>query len=102
MPCYTLWCIIFSQLVYLCPEGDGVLVWTPSGIQPVNLTIQVSDQTSSSVITPVLQLCNCMNGGSCQYNSVVENHLQGKFQVSMQKNFRFKLVVMIPPVGKIQ
>ncbi|KTG37591.1 hypothetical protein cypCar_00011224 [Cyprinus carpio] len=62
-------------------SSDGVLVWTPSGIQPVNLTIQVSDQTSSSVITPVLQLCNCMNGGSCQYNSVVENHLQGKFQV---------------------
>ncbi|XP_016134102.1 mucin-like protein [Sinocyclocheilus grahami] len=62
-------------------SSDGILRWNPSGIQSVNLTIQVSDQTSSSVITPVLQLCNCMNGGSCQYNSVVENHLQGKFQV---------------------
>ncbi|XP_058652554.1 fibrillin-3 isoform X3 [Onychostoma macrolepis] len=62
-------------------SGDGIFTWTPSGIQPVNLTVQVSDQTSSSVITPVLQLCNCMNGGSCQYDSVVENHLQGKFQI---------------------
>ncbi|KAI7806067.1 hypothetical protein IRJ41_025875, partial [Triplophysa rosa] len=62
-------------------SGDGVLVWTPQSIQPVNLTIQVSDQTSSTMISPVLQLCNCLNGGSCQYNSVVENYLQGKFQV---------------------
>ncbi|XP_067277091.1 uncharacterized protein si:ch73-105b23.6 [Pseudorasbora parva] len=62
-------------------SSDGILVWSPSGIQPLNLTIQVSDQTSSSVITPVLQLCNCMNGGSCQYNSVAENLLLGKFQV---------------------
>ncbi|XP_016355982.1 mucin-like protein [Sinocyclocheilus anshuiensis] len=62
-------------------SGDGIFTWTPSGIQPVNLTVQVSDQTSSSVITPVLQLCNCMNAGRCQYDSVVENHLQGKFQI---------------------
>ncbi|XP_056128438.1 uncharacterized protein si:ch73-105b23.6 isoform X2 [Rhinichthys klamathensis goyatoka] len=62
-------------------SSDGILVWSPSSIQPVNLTIQVSDQTSSSLITPVLQLCNCVNGGSCQYNSVAENLLLGKFQV---------------------
>ncbi|XP_073669018.1 uncharacterized protein [Paramisgurnus dabryanus] len=62
-------------------SGDGVLVWTPQSILPVNLTVQVSDQTSSSMITPVLQICNCLNGGSCQYDSVVENYLQGKFQV---------------------
>ncbi|XDV50742.1 hypothetical protein PO909_019757, partial [Leuciscus waleckii] len=62
-------------------SSDGILVWSPSSIQPVNLTVQASDQTSSSLITPVLQLCNCMNGGSCQYNSVAENLLLGKFQV---------------------
>ncbi|KAI4888646.1 hypothetical protein NFI96_027076 [Prochilodus magdalenae] len=61
-------------------SGDGVLVWTPLNIQPVLLTVQVSDYTSSSLLSPVLQLCNCLNGGSCQYQSVAENHLQGKFQ----------------------
>jgi len=71
----------FFFFVCVCLEGDGILVWSPSSIQPVNLTIQVSDQTSSSLITPVLQLCNCLNGGRCQYNSVAENLLLGKFQV---------------------
>ncbi|XP_066536237.1 mucin-like protein [Hoplias malabaricus] len=61
--------------------GDGVLVWTPLNIQPVLLTVQVSDYMSSSLLSPILQICNCLNGGSCQYQSVVENHLQGKFQV---------------------
>lgn len=79
--------LIFHNMTdWLCHKGDGVLVWTPSSIQPVNLTIQVSDQTSSSLITPVLRLCNCMNGGSCQYNSVAENLLLGKFQVSHNRN----------------
>nr|XP_021336607.1 fibrillin-2 isoform X1 [Danio rerio] len=78
--------IFFSLALPRSPQvtigsSDGVLVWTPSSIQPVNLTIQVSDQTSSSLITPVLRLCNCMNGGSCQYNSVAENLLLGKFQI---------------------
>ncbi|XP_052007696.1 mucin-like protein isoform X2 [Xyrauchen texanus] len=62
-------------------SGDGVLVWTPQSVQPVILTVQASDQVSSSMMSPVLQICNCLNGGSCHYNSVVENHLQGKFQI---------------------
>ncbi|KAL6487444.1 hypothetical protein MHYP_G00040700 [Metynnis hypsauchen] len=62
-------------------SGDGVLVWTPLNIQPVLLTVQVSDYMTSSLLSPILQLCNCLNGGSCQYQSVAENHLQGKFQV---------------------
>ncbi|KAI5108251.1 fibrillin-2 isoform X1, partial [Silurus meridionalis] len=62
-------------------RDDGVLVWTPLNIQPVLLTVQVSDHMSSSLLIPILQLCNCLNGGTCQYQSVPENHLQGKFQV---------------------
>ncbi|KAK3573995.1 hypothetical protein QTP86_034370, partial [Hemibagrus guttatus] len=62
-------------------KDDGVLVWTPLNIQPVMLTVQVSDQVSSSLLIPILQLCSCLNGGTCQYQSVAENHLQGKFQV---------------------
>ncbi|TRY88740.1 hypothetical protein DNTS_029673 [Danionella cerebrum] len=78
--------VIFSLALPRPPRisigsSDGILVWTPTSIQPVNLTVQVSDQTSSSLFSPVLQLCNCMNGGSCQYSSVAENLLMGKFQV---------------------
>lgn len=49
--------------------------------QPVQLTIMVSDQLSSSLFTPILRVCNCLNGGSCQYDSVTENHQKGTFQV---------------------
>ncbi|KAM9477472.1 mucin-like protein [Clarias gariepinus] len=62
-------------------RDNGVLVWTPLNIQPVLLTVQVSDHMSSSLLIPILQLCSCLNGGTCQYQSVGENHLQGKFQV---------------------
>ncbi|CAB1443899.1 unnamed protein product [Pleuronectes platessa] len=62
-------------------SGDGYLAWTPLSTQPVQLTIKVSDERSSSLLTPILRLCSCLNGGTCQYNSITENHQQGKFQV---------------------
>ncbi|XP_061602077.1 neurogenic locus notch homolog protein 1-like [Cololabis saira] len=61
--------------------GDGYLTWTPSSLRPVRLTIRVSDGVSSSLFTPVLSVCGCLNGGTCTRDSVAENHLQGKFQV---------------------
>ena len=64
-----------------CAAGDGYLTWTPLNIQPVVLTIRVSDVMFSSYFAPILQVCNCLNGGTCQYNSITENHLLGKFQV---------------------
>ncbi|XP_077470036.1 mucin-like protein [Stigmatopora argus] len=60
---------------------DGYLSWTPLNIQPVKFTIKVSDMHSSSLFTPILRICNCLNGGTCLSNSIIENHLQGKFQV---------------------
>ncbi|KAM9727935.1 uncharacterized protein ACNS7B_018224 isoform 2-T2 [Menidia menidia] len=62
-------------------SGDGYLTWTPFSTQPVQLTIKVSDKLTSSLFTPMLRVCDCLNGGTCLYDSVVENHLQGKFQV---------------------
>ncbi|KAL4641211.1 mucin-like protein [Arapaima gigas] len=62
-------------------NGDGVFTWKPLNIQPVMLTVMVTDQLFSSFLTPVIQICNCLNGGTCQYTSIAENHLQGKFQV---------------------
>ncbi|XP_034080829.1 mucin-like protein isoform X2 [Gymnodraco acuticeps] len=60
---------------------DGFLTWMPLTTQPVQLTIRVSDGLSSSLFTPILHVCNCLNGGTCQYESVTENLQQGTFQV---------------------
>ncbi|KAM8738329.1 mucin-like protein [Acanthopagrus schlegelii] len=62
-------------------SGDGLLTWTLLSTQPVTLTIKLSDRLTSSLFTPVLRVCNCLNGGTCQYGSISENHQQGKFQV---------------------
>uniref|UniRef100_A0A3B5LL06 Si:ch73-105b23.6 n=1 Tax=Xiphophorus couchianus TaxID=32473 RepID=A0A3B5LL06_9TELE len=55
--------------------------WTPRSTKPYQLAVKVSDGQTSSLFTPVLRVCNCLNGGTCLYDSVAENHLQGKFQV---------------------
>ncbi|XP_074501535.1 uncharacterized protein LOC141773590 [Sebastes fasciatus] len=62
-------------------SGDGFLTWRPLTTQPVQLTIKVSDELTSSLFTPILRVCNCLNGGSCQYDSITENHQKGTFQV---------------------
>nr|XP_057916324.1 fibrillin-3 isoform X3 [Doryrhamphus excisus] len=62
-------------------SGDGYLTWMPLSTDPVQLTIKVTDRLSSSLFTPILRICNCLNGGTCLYDSVTENYLQGKFQV---------------------
>ncbi|XP_029031266.3 fibrillin-2 isoform X1 [Betta splendens] len=62
-------------------SANGSLTWTPLSTQPILLTVKVSDELSGSLFTPILQVCSCLNGGTCQYDSIVENHQQGRFQV---------------------
>ncbi|XP_058508285.1 mucin-like protein isoform X2 [Solea solea] len=75
------------SIVYPRPPGssigivDGFLKWTPTSTLPVDLTIKVSDGWSSSLFTPTLHICSCLNGGACQYDSAIESHQKGKFQV---------------------
>ncbi|XP_016519078.1 fibrillin-2 isoform X1 [Poecilia formosa] len=78
--------ITYSLLFPWPPEArvgsvNGYLTWTPRSTQPSQLTVKVSDGQTGSLFTPVLRVCNCLNGGTCLYDSVAENHLQGKFQV---------------------
>uniref|UniRef100_A0A3Q1EUP3 Si:ch73-105b23.6 n=1 Tax=Acanthochromis polyacanthus TaxID=80966 RepID=A0A3Q1EUP3_9TELE len=70
-----------KQFEKLSQIYDGYLTWTPLSTQPVQLNIQVSDKLTSSLFTPILRVCNCLNGGTCQYDSIAESHQQGKFQV---------------------
>ncbi|KAM9559259.1 uncharacterized protein ACWYII_012619 [Salvelinus alpinus] len=79
--------ISFSMLFPRPPQAsvgksDGILTWTPLDIQLVDLTIRVNDQLFSSQFNLILQVCNCLNGGTCQFDSIVDNHLQGRFQTS--------------------
>ncbi|XP_045575838.1 uncharacterized protein isoform X1 [Salmo salar] len=72
--------ISFSMLFPRPPQAsvgksDGILTWTPLDIQPVYLTIRVNDQLFSSQFAHILQF-------TCQYDSIVDNHLQGRFQTS--------------------
>uniref|UniRef100_A0A3Q2GQ07 Si:ch73-105b23.6 n=1 Tax=Cyprinodon variegatus TaxID=28743 RepID=A0A3Q2GQ07_CYPVA len=77
--------ITYSLLFPRPPEAfvdrGGFLTWTPLSTQPVQLTVKVSDKETSSLFTPILRVCNCLNGGTCLYDSVAENHLKGMFQV---------------------
>ncbi|XP_029962393.1 fibrillin-1 [Salarias fasciatus] len=78
--------ITYSLLLPRPPQtsigsGDGYLTWTPLSTQPVQITIRVRDQFTSSLFTPILRVCGCLNGGTCQYDSIAENHLKGRFQV---------------------
>ncbi|XP_051775202.1 mucin-like protein [Erpetoichthys calabaricus] len=78
--------ISFSLLLPV-PDGaimnpvTGELTWTPRNANPVVLTVQVNDQLSETVTSPVIQMCNCMNGGTCDYSRIIQNHRKGKFQV---------------------
>ncbi|MBN3290469.1 MLP protein, partial [Polypterus senegalus] len=78
--------ISFSLLMPV-PEGaimkpaTGELTWTPRNANPVVLTVQVNDQLSETVTSPVIQMCNCINGGTCDYSRIIQSHHKGKFQV---------------------
>ncbi|XP_051775224.1 mucin-like protein [Erpetoichthys calabaricus] len=78
--------ISFSLLLPV-PDGaimnpvTGELTWTPRNANPVVLTVQVNDQLSETVTSPVIQMCNCMNGGTCDYSRIIQNYRKGKFQV---------------------
>ncbi|XP_078413338.1 mucin-like protein isoform X2 [Cetorhinus maximus] len=61
--------------------ATGLLTWTPQSIKPVQLTIQVNDDLSGSFLNPTVLMCNCMDSGECDYDTIIQTYLQGKFQV---------------------
>ncbi|KAG7229887.1 hypothetical protein INR49_009604 [Caranx melampygus] len=75
------------QIVAQDPNGDAIsyalLYPRPpqASIGSVQLTIKVSDKLTSSLFTPILRVCNCLNGGTCQFDSIATNHHKGQFQV---------------------
>ncbi|KAM4694213.1 uncharacterized protein O3C94_004641 [Discoglossus pictus] len=60
---------------------NGVFTWTVQDVNPVKLIVQVNDQLSGSVLVPTVQVCNCANGGTCDYSIIIENYYESKYQV---------------------
>ncbi|KAM8945437.1 uncharacterized protein RCH25_048709 [Pelodytes ibericus] len=78
--------IVSYALVKPIPQGasvtlDGQFTWKVQTASPVKLMIQVNDQFSGSMFHPVVQICNCSNGGTCDYRIITENHYESKYQV---------------------
>ncbi|XP_069464521.1 fibrillin-2-like isoform X1 [Ambystoma mexicanum] len=62
-------------------KDNGLLIWRPQNKNPVKLTIRVNDGSTGSVLTPVIKMCACANGGTCDYSRIIETHHNGHFLV---------------------
>ncbi|KAJ1157038.1 hypothetical protein NDU88_009753, partial [Pleurodeles waltl] len=62
-------------------KDNGLLTWTPRNRNPVELTIRVNDGNTGSVLTPMVKMCDCANGGTCDFSKIIEQHHNGRFQV---------------------
>ncbi|XP_077996691.1 uncharacterized protein LOC144449999 [Glandiceps talaboti] len=63
--------------------NTGVLNWTPSTTDFVDLGIVATDGKAISQIKPIVQLCKCENGGTCNFGSRVNgsDEVNSKFKV---------------------
>uniref|UniRef100_A0A8C5MVI0 Mucin-like protein n=1 Tax=Leptobrachium leishanense TaxID=445787 RepID=A0A8C5MVI0_9ANUR len=74
------------SLVKPFPQGasitlNGQFTWTVQNANPMKLMIQLNDQFSGSVFILRVQVCNCANGGTCDYRIIVQNYHESKYQV---------------------
>ncbi|XP_056424057.1 fibrillin-3-like [Hyla sarda] len=77
---------ISFSLVKPIPAGafitfNGQFTWTFQDVGPIQLILQVNDQLSGSIFIPILQVCKCANGGTCDNNIIIENYFESKYQV---------------------
>ncbi|KAM4043654.1 uncharacterized protein ACNLHF_013893 [Anomaloglossus baeobatrachus] len=77
--------IAFS-LVKPIPAGafislNGQFTWTVQDGGPLSLILQVNDQLSGSIFIPILQVCKCANGGTCDSSVIIESYFESKYQV---------------------
>ncbi|XP_055083462.1 mucin-like protein [Periophthalmus magnuspinnatus] len=73
--------LLYPRPLRVSLAGDGVLSWTPLSTSPVQIQLKISDSTSSTLFVPTIKLCNCVNGGTCQFNTPSQSQLLGKFQL---------------------
>ncbi|XP_077341203.1 uncharacterized protein LOC143986670 [Lithobates pipiens] len=74
------------SLVRPIPPGasitmSGQFTWMVQDLRPTQLTIQLNDHLSGSIVIPMVQVCRCINGGTCDYSIIVENYYDIKHQV---------------------
>jgi len=78
---------IVFDLTESVPNGavsqEGVFTWMPADTSKVRVGIRASDGQTNAVLQPTVKLCNCQNGGVCQYDQYTEssNIIVDKFAV---------------------
>ncbi|XP_077138548.1 mucin-like protein isoform X2 [Ranitomeya variabilis] len=77
---------ISFSLVKPIPAGafitlNGQFTWTVQDGGPMPLILQVNDQLSGSIFIPMLQVCKCANGGTCDNSVIIESYSESKYQV---------------------
>ncbi|XP_030830249.1 uncharacterized protein LOC577184 isoform X4 [Strongylocentrotus purpuratus] len=53
---------------------SGIFTWTPENVDQVLIGIQASDGSVSRYLQLLIIVCNCENGGSCDFNSMMEGY----------------------------
>ncbi|XP_070549910.1 fibrillin-1-like [Ptychodera flava] len=69
----------------------GEFTWTPQNTDFVEIEIEASDGKALSLLKPTVQICECLNGGTCNYDANVAG--------SDEVNNKFKNVTCDCPPG---
>ncbi|XP_022108947.1 uncharacterized protein LOC110989112 isoform X1 [Acanthaster planci] len=64
-------------------EEDGLFIWIPVDTSKVRVGFLATDGRSNSTLEPIVNLCNCQNGGTCLSDQFVDgtNLIQDRFGV---------------------
>ncbi|KAK7901518.1 hypothetical protein WMY93_018287 [Mugilogobius chulae] len=73
--------VVYSRSVRVTLNENGMLSWTPLSTTAVQIQLKISDSSSTTLFVPTIKLCNCVNGGTCQYDTPTQSQLLGKFLI---------------------
>ncbi|KAJ8035710.1 Mucin-like protein [Holothuria leucospilota] len=81
---FSLFADILNATLEQLSDNVARFVWTPVSTDPVRLQIVASDRRSISVLVVDVIICSCFNGGSCDFDNLVDgsNLLEDHFAVA--------------------
>ncbi|XP_072046364.1 uncharacterized protein [Amphiura filiformis] len=71
---YALYRSITNATITKMSENAAVFKWTPANAQMTTLGFVASDERTASTVFPEVRLCSCQNGGTCNFNQLVDNN----------------------------
>ena len=76
-----------DDVVHLFPHYTKVALfkWTPNSVDQVRVGFVATDGRANSVALPEVRVCDCQNGGVCDFGQLVDNSdiVNNKFAVSV-------------------